>query len=123
MQQRSYWRTASVTLAMLAALAGLAMMKPPRYQYATDTLTKRVWRTLFKDELNREARERNTVAYYEGLLNESSRVSSMNSLITGERRFEADNWNRAGRRVRDDFRYWEHQPGTSTEIRRIRSRI
>jgi hypothetical protein len=111
MQPGSYWRTAGVTLAMLAALGGLAMMKPPRYEHATDTLTKRVWRTLFKDELNREARERNTVAYYEGLLNESSRVSSMNSLITGERRFEADNWDRAGRRMRGDFRYWEHEPG------------
>jgi lysophospholipase L1-like esterase len=111
MQPGSYWKTASVTMVMLAALAGLAMMKPPRYQHATDTLTKRVWRTLFKDELNREARERNTVAYYEGLLNESSRVSSMNSLITGERRFEADNWDRAGRKGRHDFRYWGHEPG------------
>jgi lysophospholipase L1-like esterase len=111
MQPGSYWRTAGVTLAILVALGGLAMMKPPRYQHATDTLGKRVWRTLFKDELNREARERNTVAYYEGLLNESSRVSSMNSLITGERRFEADNWDRVGRRMRSDFRYWEHEPG------------
>ena len=34
--------------------------------------------------LNQEIREKQTVGYYEGLLNEGSRVSSMGSLLTGQ---------------------------------------
>jgi GDSL-like lipase/acylhydrolase family protein len=111
MQKRSFWATAAFTLVILLGLTAIAMVKPPRYRRATDTPLKRLWRTLSKDELNREARERNTVAYYEGLLNEGSRVSSMNTLVTGEQRFESDEWDGAGRRRRQDFRYWDLEPG------------
>ena len=111
MQHRSFWMAASVTLVILLGLTAIAMVEPPHYRRATDTMAKRVWRTLSKDELNREARERNTVAYYEGLLNEGSRVSSMNTLVTGEQRFENDEWDAAGRRRRNDFRYWDLEPG------------
>lgn len=111
MQNRTFWTSASVSLALLLILGSVAMIEPPAYRRSTDTLFKRVWRTLSKDELNREAREQNTVAYYEGLLNESSRVSSMNSLITGAERFTAENWDRLGRRRRVDFRFWDLEPG------------
>lgn len=111
MKTRHFWVSAAATVAALAVLLSVAMAKPPAYRRASDTPVKKVWRTLFKDELNREARERDIAAYYEGLLNESSRVSSMNSLVTGDERFTADNWDRLGRRRRSDFRYWDLQPG------------
>jgi lysophospholipase L1-like esterase len=111
MQNQSFWKAAGVSLLILVALTAVAMADPPRYRRGADNFAKRVWRTLSKDELNREARERNMVAYYEGLLNESSRVSAMNSLITGEQRFDADTWTRLSRRHRGDFRYYDLEPG------------
>jgi lysophospholipase L1-like esterase len=69
-------------------------------------------RTAQNRDLNQEAREELTGGYYEGLLNEGSRVSSMNALITGSR---TTGWTtgavRPERRIRKDFLYYDYAPG------------
>ena len=110
----TFWRSASVSVVLLLALFAASTVAPPRFRRDTDTLAKKAWRTLYKDELNREAREQQTAGYYEGLLNEGSRVSAMNSLITGNRTFEWEDWNRPWRRQRGDFRYWDMHPNLAT---------
>jgi lysophospholipase L1-like esterase len=106
----SVWRVTLPTVALIVLLTGLALLPVPVYSRADTSVSNKLLRTLHKDELNREARERQTAGYYEGLLNEGSRVSGMNALITGNERFTAEFWMRPGRRHRGDFLYWDMPP-------------
>lgn len=108
----TFWRMAAVSMALLLGLFAASATAPPRFRRDTDTLAKKAWRALYKDELNREAREQETAGYYEGLLNEGSRVSAMNRLITGNQTFRWADWSEpgTGRRQRADFRYWDWHP-------------
>jgi hypothetical protein len=63
-------------------------------------------------ELNREARETLTAGYYEGLINESSRVSAMNRLVTGNRRITFEDRSQPDRRETHDFRFYELIPNS-----------
>lgn len=75
---------------------------------AGDTLVA----TLSSRELNKEAREALTAGYYEGLINESSRVSSMNRLVTGSRRITFEDRSQPDRRETHDFRFYELIPNS-----------
>lgn len=110
----TFWRGAQASFVTLAALALLGTIEAPRYRRQGDSPARRLLRTLHKDELNREARERETAGYYEGLLNEGSRVSAMNSLITGAKKFDWEECNRPGRRHRGDYRYWDLHPNITS---------
>jgi lysophospholipase L1-like esterase len=107
---KSAWRATLPTLTLIAVLSGLALLPVPVYSRTDTSLTRKLLRTLHKDELNREAREQQTAGYYEGLLNEGSRVSGMNAIITGNERFTPEFWMRPGRRHRGDFLYWDMPP-------------
>ena len=109
-----FWRLAAATAALVAALAGLSLLPVPVYSRTDDSFPKKVLRTLHRNELNREAREAQTAGYYEGLLNEGTRVSGMNALTTGNARFTAESWMRPERRHRGDFLYWDMPPGLNT---------
>ena len=71
-----------------------------------------VMRTLANRDLNKEAREALTAGYYEGLLNEGSRVSGMNRLITGSRRITFEDRSQPDRRETHDFRFYELIPNS-----------
>lgn len=105
-----FWRFAGATTALVAGLAGLALVPVPAYSRTDQSAARKLLRTLHKDELNREAREAQTAGYYEGLLNEGSRVSGMNALTTGNVRFTAESWVLPGRRHLGDFLYWDMPP-------------
>lgn len=105
-----FWRFAASSAALVAVLAGLALVPVPVYSRNDDSTAKKLLRTLHKAELNREAREAATAGYYEGLLNEASRVSGMNALVTGNDRFTPESWMRPERRHRGDFLYWDMPP-------------
>jgi lysophospholipase L1-like esterase len=109
-----FWRLAAATGALVAVLAGLSLLPVPVYSRTEDTFPKKLLRTLHKDELNREAREAQTAGYYEGLLNEGSRVSGMNAIVTGNDRFTPESWMRPERRHRGDFLYWDMPPNLTT---------
>lgn len=95
---------ALLLLTALLALRGVhaAGWAPPQTSMVVSTLASR--------ELNKEAREVLTAGYYEGLINESSRVSSMNRLVTGTRRISFEDRSQADRRETHDFRFYELIP-------------
>jgi hypothetical protein len=109
-----FWRLAAATAVLVAVLAGLSLLPVPVYSRTDDSFPKKLLRTLHKNELNREAREAQTAGYYEGLLNEGSRVSGMNALVTGNERFTPESWMRPERRHRGDFLYWDMPPNLNT---------
>lgn len=105
-----FWRSTASTVAIVALLTGLALLPVPAYSRSDGSMARTLLRTLHKDELNREAREAQTAGYYEGLLNEGSRVSGMNALTTGSVRFTAESWKSPWRRHRGDFLYFDMPP-------------
>lgn len=105
-----YWRFAGATTALVAGLSALALVPVPAASRTDQSVARTLLRTLHKDELNREAREAQTAGYYEGLLNEGSRVSGMNALTTGNTRFTAESWVLPGRRHLGNFLYWDMPP-------------
>lgn len=74
----------------------------------------RLVRTLSNRNLNKEAREALTAGYYEGLINEGSRLSSMNRLVTGGRRITFEDRSQPDRRETHDFRFYELIPNSET---------
>jgi len=70
--------------------------------------------TLSNRGLNREAREALTSGYYEGLLNEGSRLSTMNRFVLDNRRPSWEDNSRPESRPTGDFLYYEHIPDAST---------
>jgi lysophospholipase L1-like esterase len=70
--------------------------------------------TLSNRGLNKEAREALTAGYYEGLLNEGSRLSTMNRFVLDNRRLTWETISRPESRPTNDFLYYEHIPSNST---------
>jgi lysophospholipase L1-like esterase len=71
--------------------------------------------TLSSRNLNKEAREAMTAGYYEGLINESARVSGMNRLVTGSRRITFEDRSQPDRRETHDFRFYELIPNSEID--------
>lgn len=77
----------------------------------------RVWSdqlvdTLSNRGLNKEAREALTAGYYEGLLNEGSRLSGMNRLVTDNRAPTFEIRSQPDRRESGDFLFYELVPNS-----------
>ena len=70
--------------------------------------------TLTNRGLNKEAREALTAGYYEGLLNEGSRLSTMNRFVTDDRRPGWEDNSRPESRQTHDFLFYEHVPNKVT---------
>lgn len=70
--------------------------------------------TLANRDMNKEAREALTAGYYEGLINEGSRVSSMNRLVTDARRPTWEDRAQPDRRQTNDFLFYELIPNSDT---------
>jgi lysophospholipase L1-like esterase len=96
--------------ALLALLAAEALERFGAGMVPGVAPLQTVIRTVQNRDLNKEAREELTGGYYEGLLNEGSRVSSMNALITGSRELDWTGTSRPGRRHRQDFLYYDYLP-------------
>src|SRR5688572_20325931 len=70
--------------------------------------------TLSNRGLNKEAREALTAGYYEGLLNEGSRLSTMNRFVLDNRRPTWEDNTRPESRQTNDFLFYEHVPNAAT---------
>ncbi len=70
--------------------------------------------TMSNRGLNKEAREALTAGYYEGLLNEGSRLSTMNRFVLDNRRLEFEDNQRPESRQTNTFLYYEHIPNHTT---------
>lgn len=98
------------TFVLLALLGAEAVERFGWGPQAAVETTRTIVRTVQNRDLNREAREALTGGYYEGLLNEGSRVSSMNSLLTNAVELDWTGTSRPGRRQRHDFLYYDYLP-------------
>jgi lysophospholipase L1-like esterase len=95
---QQFWRAAASTAVMLVGVISLRVFERAAFAEPTaaaGTLPT-ILQTLRNTGLNQEDRERQTVGYYEGLLNEGSRVTSVGSLLTSP----ASRADAASRRIR-----------------------
>jgi lysophospholipase L1-like esterase len=100
-----------VALTILLGFKGLVAALPKGFAGpGVDQLAS----TLSNRGLNKEAREALTAGYYEGLLNEGSRVSSMNRFVLDTRRPTWEENKRPDRRQTNDFLYYELIPNDVT---------
>jgi hypothetical protein len=81
------------------------------------TGTARAWtnnalETISSRELNKEAREALTAGYYEGLINEGSRLSGMNRLVNDTRVPKFEDNSQPDRRETHDFLFYELIPNS-----------
>jgi lysophospholipase L1-like esterase len=80
-----FWRGAAVSALILFGVGSVRVAERAALdQREADGILQAGLQALRNPGLNREDRERQTVGYYEGLLNEGSRVTSMGSLLTGQ---------------------------------------
>jgi hypothetical protein len=112
-------REALLVIAVLLALGALKLwvvghagvLAPADWPRGTLRMwLDRVVATVSSRELNKEAREALTAGYYEGLLNEGRRLSSMNLLVTDKRRVNFELRDEPDRRETHDFLYYELIP-------------
>jgi lysophospholipase L1-like esterase len=96
-----------IALTMLLAFKGLVDALPRGFG---GTGIDQLASTLSNRGLNKEAREALTAGYYEGLLNEGSRVSSMNRFVLDTRRPTWEENKRPDRRQTNNFLYYELIP-------------
>lgn len=96
------------TLLVLGVLLCLKGAYTLGWASAADALVE----TLSNRGLNKEAREELTAGYYEGLINEGSRLSSMNRLVTGPRRITFEDRSQPDRRETNDFHFYELIPNS-----------
>jgi lysophospholipase L1-like esterase len=96
----------------LAVLIALLTLKAVQAAGLAPHEAKTLMSTLSSRELNKEAREALTAGYYEGLINEGARVSSMNRLVTGSRRITFEDRSQPDRRETHDFRFYELIPNS-----------
>jgi hypothetical protein len=68
--------------------------------------------TISSRALNKEAREALTAGYYEGLMNEGSRLSAMNRLVTDNRPATFEERSQPDRRESGDFLFYELIPNS-----------
>jgi lysophospholipase L1-like esterase len=122
---QSFWRSVRTSVALLVALVALDLAsgsgenRGSRYAWLFSVVS-----TIQSRELNKEGQDQQTAGYYEGLLNEGSRVSSMNSLLlsgvtrtnepktqfrgVARRKRLADRYEHRG-----DFLYYEARPNVN----------
>src|SRR5687768_10644864 len=122
---QSFWRSVRTSVALLVALVALDLAsgsgenRGSRYAWLFSVVS-----TIQSRELNKEGQDQQTAGYYEGLLNEGSRVSSMNSLLlsgvtrTNEPKTQfrgVARRKRLGDRYehRGDFLYYEARPNVN----------
>ena len=79
---------------------------------AVGSFTDNLVTTMGNRDLNKEAREAMTAGYYEGLINEGSRVSSMNRFVTDNRRPVWEDRSQPDRRQTHDFLHYELIPNS-----------
>jgi lysophospholipase L1-like esterase len=72
-------------------------------------------RTLSSRDLNKEAREELTAGYYEGLINEGSRLSGMNRLLSDRRVARFEDNAAPDRRKTGDFLFYELIPNADIQ--------
>jgi lysophospholipase L1-like esterase len=108
---------------LLAALAVLLAFKGVHSAGWSPDAGGRLLRTLSNREPNMEAREALTAGYYEGLINEGSRVSWMNRFSTESAGFTFEDRRQPDRRETGDFMVYELVPDSDTpDYRDERSR-
>ena len=81
-------------------LSLLILIGLPNVHGQLETRTAAMVVSLQQDKLNESDEAELDRGYYEGLLNEGSRVSGMNALVTGNDRFTPESWMRPERRHR-----------------------
>lgn len=109
---KSFGRESVICVVALIGLLGLeAFERFGLGSSETAAAAQNVVRTAQSRELNREAREELTGGYYEGLLNEGSRVSAMNALLTSSVELDWTGTSGPGRRHRKDYLYYDYLPG------------
>jgi len=79
---------------------------------AARSWTNNAFETISSRELNREAREALTAGYYEGLMNEGSRLSGMNRLVNDSRVPQFQDNSQPDRRETHDFLFYELIPNS-----------
>ena len=80
-----FWRAAAMSTGLLVVALAISMVEVLGWGERTNLATiGSVVRILRDAGLNQEDRQKQTVGYYEGLLNEGSRVARMGSLLTGQ---------------------------------------
>jgi lysophospholipase L1-like esterase len=104
-------RAMVVITVLIAVKAAHAVGWPPGMDRGW---TGEVVSTLSNRGLNKEAREALTAGYYEGLLNEGSRLSTMNRFVLDNRRPSWEDNKRPDLRQTNDFLYSEHIPNKVT---------
>ena len=114
-----FWRPAAVSSSLLFLMLAVCTIDVFGLGgQATPDGAGALVRIMRETGLNQEDREKQTVGYYEGLLNEGSRVSSMGSMLTGtlSRPIAAETRNIRALRQRDkyditrDFLYYVPKP-------------
>ena len=102
-------RALSVLVMLMVLKAAHAAGWPPGAVHeANDVLVS----TLSSRDLNKEAREALTAGYYEGLLNEGSRLGAMNHLLTDNRRPTFEDRAQPDRRETGNFLFYELVPNS-----------
>jgi hypothetical protein len=97
--------------AMLLGYGGV--VKPTRWPTgAAREWSNNLLETISSRELNKEAREALTAGYYEGLLNEGSRISGMNGLVNDRRVPKFQDNSQPDRRETHDFLFYELIPNS-----------
>lgn len=82
--KQPFWRSVASSVAVLVGLIALDLVGAARADHDTNPgWVRRGLATVQSRELNREGKDAQTAGYYEGLLNEGSKVSSVNSLLLG----------------------------------------
>jgi lysophospholipase L1-like esterase len=103
-----------IALVLLALLGLKATIAAGWSRGAVAVSTGELVATLSNRGLNKEAREALTAGYYEGLLNEGSRLSSMNRFVLDNRRLQFQDNQRPESRQTNTFLYYEHIPNHKT---------
>ncbi|NOT45020.1 MAG: SGNH/GDSL hydrolase family protein [Acidobacteria bacterium] len=99
-----------IVLLLLLGLKGLTAAEWPGGTLGSWNET--LFTTMANRDLNKEAREALTAGYYEGLINEGSRLSSMNRLVTDTRRPSWEDRSQPDRRQTFDFMFYELIPNS-----------
>jgi len=120
----SFWKAALTSVFTLSALLGVHALQPsesPRGQDRSWSWRSALW-LMHQREISAESREGQVAGYYEGLLNQGSRVSPMHSLLTTSRRPSVSRFSGI-RRIRGrlsdrythrgDFLYYEPKPNVN----------
>lgn len=101
--------TAGMLVALLL-LAGLQLAA--RAGHVLPGLPGEAVKTMANRDINKEGREALTAGYYEGLINEGSRLGGMNALVANSRKFTTEDPRQPDRRRIDDFLYYELIPNS-----------